>query len=73
MARIISAFVQSAPGWQSDVRRFGRGYRNGKRPDLTRDSEVEACRQAAETARHLGVLVGVVTTVREAPAQDRSA
>jgi len=65
MARIISAFVQSAPAWLRDANRLSRHGYSGKRPDLSQDSEAEACRQASLTARHLGLPVGVVTTVRE--------
>lgn len=65
MATVIKAFVQTAPAWHADAKRLSRHGYAGKRPDLARQGEAEACRQAAATARLWGVPVGVVTTVRE--------
>lgn len=60
--KITRAVVHDAPRWQADAKRLSRHGYMGKRPDLAQGSEAEACRQAAATARHLGIPVGVVTT-----------
>lgn len=64
--RVISTFVQSVQGWQTDARRFSRVYR-GLRPWQER-GEAKRLRQLAATAELLGVPVGLVTGVREEPA-----
>ena len=66
MTTIIRAFVQSAPAWRQDIKRFSRHGYTGKRPDRSIGTEAWRCRQAYATARHLGMPVGVVTTVEHA-------
>lgn len=61
---VIRAFVQDAHRWQAEAKRLGWGRTDGTRPDRSRGSEAERCRQAAATARHLGVPVGIVIEER---------
>ncbi|HEY5988713.1 MAG TPA: hypothetical protein VIV12_20380 [Streptosporangiaceae bacterium] len=63
--RVLSVIVGEADQWFADARRQSRWSAYGKRPDRSRGSVADQCRQAALTAMHLGVPVGVVVRVRE--------
>lgn len=62
---VVRAFIQSEERWRADAKRLSRSGYRGIRPDLLRDSEAHACRQAAATAALLGVPVGVVMFERQ--------
>mgnify|MGYP001601648834 CR=1 FL=1 len=63
--RVISVVVAEADQWFSEARRQSRWGSYSKRPDRSVGTEADRCRQAAITARHLGLPVGVIVRVRE--------
>ncbi len=64
-ARIISVVVGTADQWFADARSQSRWGSYSKRPDRSVGTVADRCRQAAITARHLGLPVGVVVRVRD--------